>query len=64
MSQAALPGLYRDCLGEEFAIGSSFSVDVSSCAEGESDPVRTVGTAQVRADILGELQLGGLRMLK
>lgn len=38
-----------DCLGEEFAIRSGFSVDGSSCAEGESETVRTVGTAQVRA---------------
>lgn len=63
MSQAALPGLYMD-MGEEFAIRSSFLVDVSSCAGGESETVRTVGTAQVRAGVLGELQLGGLRMLK
>lgn len=52
------------CLGEEFAIRSSFSMDVSSCAEGESETVLTVGPAQVRAGVLGELQLGGLRMLK
>lgn len=53
-----------DCVGEEFAIRSSFSMDVSSCAEGESETVLTVGTALVRAGIWGELQPGGLRMLK
>lgn len=64
ISQAALAALYMDCLGEEFAIRSSFSTDVSSCAEGERETVLTVGTAQVRAGVLGGLQLGGWRMLK
>lgn len=31
-----------DWLGEEFAIRSSFSMDVSSCAEGESERVLSV----------------------
>lgn len=31
-----------DWLGEEFAIRSSFSLDVSSCAEGESERVLSV----------------------
>lgn len=59
MRQAAFHGVSMDCLGEEFAIRSSFSMDVSSCAEGESETVLPVGTAQVRVGVLGELGAAG-----
>lgn len=56
ISHSALPGLYMVCLGEEFAIRSSFLMDLSSCAEEESEIVLTACTARVRAGLLEGLQ--------
>lgn len=46
-SHAALPGVYVDCLGEELAIGSSCLMDLSSCAQEESEIALTACTARV-----------------
>lgn len=56
ISRAALPGLSVDYLGEELAIGSSFLMDLSSCADEESEIALTAYTARVRAGLLEGLQ--------